>query len=46
MFYLPSGYARRLVLLRLRPGSADAFAAIAKRVEAANPRMSILKKIA
>jgi hypothetical protein len=39
VFYLPSGYARRLVLLRLRPGSANAFAAIAKRVEAANPRM-------
>ncbi len=39
VFYLPPGYSRRLVLLRLKPGSADGFAAITARSEAANPRM-------
>jgi hypothetical protein len=37
-FYLPPGYARRLVLLRLKPGSADAVAAITQQSQAADPR--------
>jgi hypothetical protein len=39
VFYLPPGHARRLVLLRLRPGSADAFAAIAEQSRTSDPRM-------
>lgn len=39
VFHLPSGYARHLVLLRLTPGSADAFAVIAEQSKAADPRM-------
>ena len=39
VFYLPPGYARRVVLLRLRPGSAEAFAAIVDEAKAADPRM-------
>lgn len=39
VFYLPPGYARRLVLLRLKPGSADTFAAIAEQSKVANPAM-------
>jgi hypothetical protein len=39
VFLLPPGYARRIVLLRLRPGSDDAFAAIAEETKAADSRM-------
>lgn len=39
VFYLPPGHARRLVLLRLRPGSAEAFAAIIEQSKATNPSM-------
>jgi hypothetical protein len=39
VFYLPAGHARRLVLLRLRPGSAVAFAEVVAQAEAANPQM-------
>lgn len=39
VFHLPAGFARRLVLLRLRPGTAEAFAEIAGKAKAANPRM-------
>lgn len=39
LFHLPSGCVRRLVLLRLRPGSADMFQALAERTKAANPGM-------
>jgi|GEM_PF-2434205 len=39
IFYLAPGYARRVVLLRLRQGSAGAFAAIAEKAKAVDPRM-------
>jgi hypothetical protein len=39
VFYLPAGYARRVVLLRLQPGTADAFAAIIEKMKDANRRM-------
>lgn len=38
-YWLPPGSARRLVLLRLKAGSEDAFAAIAARARAVNPKM-------
>jgi hypothetical protein len=39
IYYLPPGSGRRLVLLRLRPGSEEAFRAVAERARAANPKM-------
>jgi hypothetical protein len=39
VYFLPSGAARRVVLLRLKPGTAEAFKAITERAKAANPKM-------
>lgn len=39
VFHLPAGYARRIALLRLRPGSAKAFSAIVEKAKAADPSM-------
>lgn len=39
LYFLPSGAARRLVLLRLRPGAAEAFKSIAAKARGANPEM-------
>jgi len=39
VYFLPSGAARRVVLLRLKPGASGAFHAIAEKARKANPRM-------
>ncbi len=39
IYFLPPGSARRLVLLRLKDGSEDAFRAVAERAKATNPKM-------
>lgn len=40
-YWLPPGAARRLVLLRLKEGTAGAFEAIARKAQAANPGMIV-----
>jgi hypothetical protein len=38
-YFLPSGYARRVALARLKPGTEDAFRALTEKEKAANPKM-------
>ena len=39
VYFLPSGYARRVVLVRLKEGTVDAFKAITEKEKSANPKM-------
>ena len=38
-YFLPSGYARRVVMARLKKGTEDAFRALTEKEKAANPKM-------
>jgi hypothetical protein len=38
-YFLPSGYARRVALVRLKKGTEEAFKALTEKAKAANPKM-------